>query len=63
MPKKLNYYTPKEIMEILGVSKNTAYKLLKEEGFPCFKIGGAYRIPRKKFDQWARSKYGDDYQA
>lgn len=36
----------------LDISKNTAYNLIKQEGFPTIKIKGTYRIPKKAFDSW-----------
>ena len=30
--------TPKDIMEIFGVSKNTAYKMVRQKGFPSIKV-------------------------
>ena len=39
----LRYYpdilTPKEVMEILSISKNTLYYLIREERLPAFRLG------------------------
>ena len=45
-------YTIEDIMIILGISKPTAYNLLKKEYFRYVKIGRGYRISRKSFDDW-----------
>ena len=45
-------YTVKEVMDILKISKNTAYDLIKQEGFPVIKIKNTYRIPKVAFDEW-----------
>lgn len=45
-------YTPKDIMSILKLSKNTVYALLKSGAFPVHKIGKTYRIPKEGFDNW-----------
>lgn len=45
-------YRPKEIMKILGLSKNTVYALLKSGAFPVHRIGRTYRIPKEGFDKW-----------
>ncbi len=45
-------YTVKELQEILGVSRPTIYELLKMNVFSWVKIGSAYRISKKSFDEW-----------
>ena len=45
-------YTVDEIQAILGISKNTAYALVKSGAFHSVKIGGQYRISKKSFDKW-----------
>ena len=45
-------YTVEEIIEILGVSKTTAYNLVNSGSFHCVKVGGHYRISKKSFDKW-----------
>lgn len=45
-------YTVEEIQDILGVSKTSAYKLVKSNVFHSVKIGDHYRISKKSFDKW-----------
>lgn len=45
-------YTVEEIIDILGVSKTTAYNLVNSGAFRCVKVGGHYRISKKSFDKW-----------
>ena len=45
-------YTIEDIMIILGISKPTAYNLLKKDYFRYVKIGRGYRISRKSLDEW-----------
>jgi len=45
-------YTVKDLREILGVSKQTVYELLKRKEFRWILIGGKYRISKKSFDEW-----------
>ncbi len=45
-------YTVDEIQDILGVSKSTAYNLVKSKVFHSVKFGGQYRISKKSFDNW-----------
>lgn len=45
-------YTVEEIQDILGISKTSAYNLVKSNAFHCVKVGGHYRISKKSFDAW-----------
>lgn len=45
-------YTVEEIQDILGVSKTSAYNLVKINVFHSVKIGDHYRISKKSFDKW-----------
>lgn len=51
IPEKRTY-TVEDIQVILGISRGTAYKLLKKKEFRWFKIGSTYRISKKSFDDW-----------
>ena len=45
-------YTVKEIQSFLGISRPTAYKLVKSELFRTVKVGRQIRIPAKAFEEW-----------
>ena len=45
-------YTVKELQDILGISRPTAYELLKKNEFRWIKIGTKYRISKPSFDEW-----------
>ena len=45
-------YSVGEIQHILGISKTTAYNLIKENQFRAMLIGGKYVISKKSFDEW-----------
>lgn len=45
-------YTVDEIQDILGISKTSAYRLVKKNLFHVVRIGGAIRISKKSFDEW-----------
>lgn len=45
-------YTVDEIQDILGISRTSAYNLVKKEAFRSVRIGGAIRISKKSFDEW-----------
>ena len=53
----MSYYTLTDIMNILKISKQTAYDFVKktaleQKPFRVFKILSQYRIPSKSFDSW-----------
>lgn len=45
-------YTVDEIQDILGISRPTAYALVKRNEFRSIRIGGQIRISKKSFDDW-----------
>lgn len=45
-------YTVFEIQGILGISKTTAYNLIKSNVFHSVRVGGHIRISKKSFDEW-----------
>ena len=55
VPKKKTYRV-EDIQIILDIGRGTAYKLLEQNEFRWFKIGGIYRISKKSFDEWLRGK-------
>lgn len=52
-------YTVDEIQDILGISKTTAYNLVKSNAFHCVKVGGHYRVSKKSFDEWLDNQMND----
>lgn len=49
---KKSVYTVNDVQEILRISRNTAYALVKESTFPVKVIKGQYRIPVDAFNNW-----------
>ena len=43
-------YTVDEIQDILGISRTSAYNLVKKKVFHS--VGGSIRISKKSFDEW-----------
>ena len=41
-----------DVAEVLGISKSSAYVLVKEKGFHKLKIGARVVVPREKFVEW-----------
>lgn len=48
------YYTVKDIQEIMQLSNGTVYNLVNSDGFPKIKIGRIIRIPKKEFEKWQK---------
>jgi predicted DNA-binding transcriptional regulator AlpA len=57
-PKKPGVYRVRDIMQIMGISKTSAYDLCRQNLFPVKRVGskgGAIRIPKEPFDAWFKS--------
>ena len=48
-------YTVEDIQIMLGISRGSVYKLLEQKEFRWIKVGTAYRISKKSFDEWLDS--------
>lgn len=46
----------KELMEALCISRTTAYELIKQEGFPTFRIGRKILIDRAGLERWLKEQ-------
>lgn len=49
LPLMLN---AKHIGELFGISLSSAYELMREEGFPCIRIGSRQVVPKDKLIAW-----------
>lgn len=49
---KKRVYDMKDIQKIFGISKTTAYALIKQAPFRVVHIGNAIRISKVDFDRW-----------
>lgn len=45
-------YTVEDIVRILKIGKNSAYKLLKDPPFTVLRIKHKIRIPKESFHNW-----------
>ena len=45
-------YTVQELQDILGISRQAIYSLLKKRFFQWHRIGGKYLVSKISFDQW-----------
>lgn len=68
MKKKENFYksyeelplmlSVREIAKVLGISKTSAYELVRRKGFPVLKIGSRLVVPKEKFREWVAKNTG-----
>ena len=52
----MEFYSIKEVQQMLKISKNTAYELFRRDDFPALKVGGQYRISKDEFKKWCDRK-------
>lgn len=45
-------YSVEEVMEILDISRSTAYQLIRKKLFKSVKAGKQIRVSKKSFDGW-----------
>ena len=46
------------ISKVLGISKTSAYELVRSKGFPVLKIGSRMVVPKEKFREWVEQNTG-----
>lgn len=47
-----------DVQDLMGLSKVTAYELVKSAGFPVLKIGKRLTIPKVAFIKWLDNSIG-----
>lgn len=47
-----------EIAKVLGISKTSAYELVRSKGFPVLKIGSRLVVQKEKFREWVEQNTG-----
>ena len=50
------YLTPREVMNLLYIGRNTFYKLVNSGELPAFRIGKLWRISRKALLEYIENK-------
>lgn len=45
-------YSVEEVQEILGITRQTVYKLIKQGCFQAVRLENGYRIIKTSFDKW-----------
>lgn len=52
-------YSPSEAAEVLGVSRPTVYTLIKQDGFPAFKVGSRTLVSVDGLKKWVEAQAED----
>ena len=52
----MQYLTPKDVMGILQLSKNTVYALFNREDFPSVQIGKQLRVSKEDFEEYMKKQ-------
>ena len=55
LPLMLNAET---VGNVLGISRSSAYELMRKDGFPALWIEGRVVVPRDKFIEWVEQNTG-----
>lgn len=50
--------TAPEVGEVLGISRASAYELVRSQGFPHIRIGTRILVPKDKFLAWIDAQTG-----
>lgn len=48
--------TIEDVMEMLGVGKNTAYELFRNGELKCFRIKGRWKVPKQAVIEYVSTK-------
>jgi len=54
--KTSSFYTVTDIQKLLGIGRNSAYKLVAGKGFPAFYVGNRIVIPTDHFQAWVNQQ-------
>ena len=55
-------YRVKDIMRIMGVGRDSAYSIMRANGFPATKLGRTYIVTKKNFEAWLDQYAGRKFQ-
>lgn len=50
--KTYEFLTPTEVIEELGIGRNTFYRLVNSGVLPAFRIGKLWRVRRSELEKW-----------
>lgn len=47
---------PKDVQEMLGISKHTVYQLFRRKDFPAKRVGNRWFVSLKAFERWLETR-------
>lgn len=53
------FYSVEDMQRLLGIGRNTAYRLAAEKNFPAIYVGNRIVIPADLFQEWIRNRAFD----
>jgi len=51
-----SFYTVEDIQRLLGIGRNSAYKLVRRKDFPVIYVGNRIIIPTDLFQNWVNQQ-------
>lgn len=54
-------YNVKELQEILGIGRETAYALMRSRAFPSMRLGGRYIVEKGALQAWIKRYEGKKF--
>lgn len=51
----------KELQDALGIGRDTAYELMRNEAFPSIRIGGRYMVEKEALQAWLKRYQGKQF--
>ena len=52
--------TMRHVIEVTGVSRDTAFRLVHQRGFPSVRVGKQIRVPKAAFQRWLEEQTTTD---
>ncbi len=49
---EVKFYTVDDLQRLMGIGRNSAYKLVRSKGFPTILVGNRIIIPADLFQKW-----------
>ena len=54
------WVTVKEVMEYLGVGRDTVLQAISKKGLPAYKVGRLWKLKLSEVDEWVKSDKAND---
>lgn len=61
MTQNKQFYSVEEIQQLMGISRASAYALVKSKNFPTVHVGARILVPVEQFKKWVETTSGGAY--